>query len=161
MIAGFTLIATGCAERSKGPYPSLLPRPIESRGDAEPVVAPVALEPDPALDRRITEVGATINTAKKDFATAATRAQALAKAAQGQAVGSDRWIEAQTALAELDAFRATSSAALTDLEDATIARAAAGKPPYPSLEAARDAAQAELDLQTKRIETLQASMPAV
>ncbi|MGH6615903.1 hypothetical protein [Sphingomonas sp.] len=160
LLAGFTLAATGCAERRGGPYPSLLPRPIESRGDAEPVVAPVALEPDPALDRRITEIGATISTAQKDFATAAARAETLTKAAQGQAVGSDRWLDAQTALAELDVFRATTSAALTDLEDATMARAAEGKPPYPSLEAARGAAQAELDMQTAKIGALQASMPA-
>jgi hypothetical protein len=129
LLAGFTLAATGCAERRGGPYPSLLPRPIESRGDAEPVVA-------------------------------AARAETLTKAAQGQAVGSDRWLDAQTALAELDVFRATTSAALTDLEDATMSRAAEGKPPYPSLEAARATAQAELDRQAAKIGTLQASMPA-
>jgi hypothetical protein len=159
--AGFALTVSGCAERHATQYPSLLPRPIESRSDAEPPAAPVAAaEPDPALDKRIADTVASLDGAKKDFAIGAARAEALAKAAQGQPVGSDRWLDAQTALAELDVFRATASAALTDLEDATIARAAEGKPPYPTLEAAREAAQAELDMETAKIETVQASMPS-
>ena len=159
--AGFALTASGCAEQRAMHYPSLLPRPIESRSDAEPPAAPVATaEPDPALDKRIADTVASLDGAKKDFAIGAAKAEALAKAAQGQPVGSDRWLNAQSALAELDVFRATASAALTELEDAAMARAAEGKPPYPALETARAAAQAELDMETAKIGKIQASMPA-
>ncbi|MES2059294.1 MAG: hypothetical protein V4564_25355 [Pseudomonadota bacterium] len=159
LLAGSALIVTGCGERSKGPYPSLLPRPIESRSDAEPEIAPVMVEADSALDKRVAGISATIDSTQKDFAIAATKADSLSKAAQGQPVGSDRWIEAQSALADLDVFRASTVSALSDLDDAAMTRAADGKPPYPSLEAARTATQKELDVQTARIATLQTSLP--
>ncbi|MEN2785490.1 hypothetical protein ACFOKI_12265 [Sphingomonas qilianensis] len=148
-----------CAQTGTTTYPSLLPRAIETRSDAEPVAVVAVAEPDPALDALIADKTSALDAGKRAFATAATRADGLARAARGAAVGSDRWLDAQTALAELDSFRAGSSGLVTDLDELLVARAADGKPPYPALQTARDAAQAELEAESARIATLQASMP--
>jgi hypothetical protein len=160
LLAGSTLILLGaCAQPALSPYPSLLPRPIESRSDAEPIVAAPVAEPDPALDAQIATTLAAVEKSTRAFATAAARATSAATAARGAAVGSDRWLDAQTALADLDVFRADSSALVTGLDDAQIARAVDGKPPYPALESARAAAKAALEAQTARITALQATLP--
>ncbi|MEG3086064.1 hypothetical protein [Sphingomonas sp. PB4P5] len=165
LLAGASLILLGpamlgaCAQTGATRFPSLLPRPIESRSDAEPVAPVVVAEPDPALDAQIATTMAAVETSTRDFAAAAARAESAARAARGAAVGSDRWLDAQTALADLDVFRADSSALVTGLDDAQIARAVDGKPPYPALETARAAAHAALDAQTARITAVQASLP--
>lgn len=155
------LLAGACTETVSTRYPSLLPRAIERRSDAEPVtpVAVAVAEPDSALDATLVRSRTALDAARKDFATAATRAENLARAARGAAVGSDRWLDAQTALAELDALRAGTSGLVTDLDDVSIARATGGAPPYPALETARAAAQAELDAETAVIARVQASLP--
>jgi hypothetical protein len=153
------LLATACAEQTSGRFPSLLPRAIESRSDAEPMAAVPVATPDPALDAMIAKTLAAVATTKRDFAATAARTDAAAKRAKGDQVGGERWIEAQTALAELDVFRATSLGLVTDLEEAALARAADGKPPYPTLEAAQASAQAELEAESAHIRQLQASLP--
>jgi hypothetical protein len=153
------LLATACAEQASGRFPSLLPRPIESRSDAEPVVAVPVAAPDPALDATIAKMLAAIATTKRDFAVATARTDAAARRAKGDKVGGEQWIEAQTALAELDVHRATTLGLVTDLEEAALGRAADAKPPYPALEAAQAAAQAELDAESAHIQRLQASLP--
>ena len=153
------LLATACAETNSGRYPSLLPRAIETRGDAEPVAAAPVVEPDPTLDAQVAGSLAALAGNEKDFATAATRADAMARAAKGDKAGGERWIEAQTALAELDTYRATGLGIVTDLEEAALARAADGKPPYPALDAAQVTAQAALEAETTKIQALQASLP--
>lgn len=159
ILAGSLLLA-GCAQDTSSTFPSLLPRAIEKRSDAEPVVEVPVAAPDPALDARIATTQAAMTSGKRDFAMAAARAESATRAARGAAVGSDRWLDAQTALAELDVFRATSSGLVTDLDELLVARAADGKPPYPALDTARAAAQAELDAETAVIGRLQAAMPA-
>lgn len=153
------LLAGACTPTVSTRYPSLLPRAIERRSDAEPVTPVAVAETDPALNATLVRSRTALDAATKDFATAATRAESLARAARGAAVGSDRWLDAQTALAELDALRAGTSGLVTDLDDVSIARATEGTPPYPALETARTAAQAELDAETAVIARVQASLP--
>jgi hypothetical protein len=159
LLGGAIFAVGGCVEQRSSTYPSLLPRPIESRSDAEPAVVTPVVEPDPATDRIVAASLTAVQTSKRDFAIAATRAESLAKIAKGDPVGGERWIEAQTALADLDIFHAQSLSVVTDLEQAELARAADGKPPYPALESAHAAAQAELDAQTATVARLQALLP--
>ena len=153
------LLLAGCATPPASRFPSLLPREIERRSDAEAVTPVAVAEPDSALDAKLAELSTMLGKSRSDFAKAAARAETLARAARGSAIGSDRWLDAQTALAELDVFRANSSAFVTDLDEILIARGTDGKPPYPALEAARASAQAELDGETATISRLQAVLP--
>ncbi|MEG3122674.1 hypothetical protein [Sphingomonas sp. GB1N7] len=160
LLGGAILAVGGCVEKRSATYPSLLPRPIESRSDAEPAVVAPVVEPDPALDKIIATSLAGVETNKKDFAIAATRAESAAKVAKGDKVGGDRWIEAQTALADLDIIHAQALSVVTDLEQAAIARAADGKPAYPTLDSAHALAQAELEAETATVARLQGLLPA-
>ena len=150
----------GCAGADTAHYPSLLPRPIESRSDAEPVAAPpAAAVADPALDAKLAEYRASLDKTAKAFAPAADHAEAAARAAQGQAVGSDHWLDAQTALAELDTYRSDLSAMLTDVEQLAIDRVAAGQPDYPGVEELRGKVKAAFDAETARIAVIQGMLP--
>lgn len=152
------LLAGGCAAPRSATFPSLLPRAIESRSDAEPVAPVTIVEPDPATDATLIDLQKAIDTARKAFDAAADTADRLAKAAHGDAVGSDRWIAAQTALGQLDGLRATTSSAITDLDELALTRAASGKPDYPAIATLRQTAQAALDAQAARIQTIQARL---
>ena len=153
------LTAGGCAMSNDGRYPSLLPRAIEQRDQSEPIVpVPVAV-PDPALDAQLAMTDAAVAKAAGSFSPLANRAEAAGAAAKGQAVGSDPWLAAQAALADLDAVRADTASIVADLERMAIDRAAGGSPPYPALEAALARAQAMLDAQTQAIARLQAALP--
>ena len=147
-----------CAPVGNGRYPSLLPRAIEKRSDAEPTVAPQVVTADPALDARIAALAKARDDGAAALGAAATRAERAAAAAKGAAAGSERWIDAQTALAELDGFRADASARLTDIEQLAITRGTDGLPDYPPLESARAAAQADSDAQGERIARLQSML---
>lgn len=155
------LVATvaGCAAQTSTRYPSLLPRAVETRSDAEPEVPLAIADPDPTLDAALGESRKSLEKAVTDFTAAAATAERLATAAKGDKVGSERWIDAQTALAGLDGLRATTSSLVTDLDALALARAADAKPPYPSLETLRGTAQAALDAQTARIAAIAASLP--
>lgn len=159
-LSSAALLLSACAHSDTGHYPSLLPREIESRSDAEPEVVAAVAEPDPALDAKIATGIAAVATNKRDFATTATRATSLVQRARGDAVGGERWIDAQSALADLDIYRAQSSGVVTDLEELALERAANGKPSYPTLDTALKEAQAELDAETARIGSLQSMLPA-
>jgi hypothetical protein len=150
----------GCAEQSTGRYPSLLPRPIEATSVAEPESPPPApVVADPALDAKLATLKATLGESVAAFTPAAERAEQAAVAAKGQPAGSEGWITAQSALAELDGYRANTSAAATDIEDLAIERATAGQPDYPGIEALRTEANAQLQAQSARITAIQAMLP--
>jgi hypothetical protein len=160
-LAVLTLWLGGCAGADTARYPSLLPRPIESRSDAEPAVAPPApVVADPALDGKLADYAASLDKTEKAFAPAADHAEALARAAHGDAVGSDHWLDAQTALAQLDTYRSDLSAMLTDVEQIAIDRAAAGQPDYPAVEELRDKVKTAFDAETARITAIQDMLPA-
>lgn len=151
------LVACAGTERS---VPSLLPRAIETRGFAEPAApAPVPVAPDPALDAEIAATTASLATSDAAFTRAATRAAALTARARGDKAGGERWIEAQSALVELDIQRATTSDLSSTLEQRAADRAAALQPDYPALEVARGTALLQLNAETKRIADLQTALP--
>lgn len=119
-----------------GGYPSLLPRPIESRDDAEPVRPEPVVLPDAALDTRIAQKREAAAAAAKRFQAAAVTAESRVAVARGVPAGSEAWVAAQTALAELDAIRGDTVELVSDLEEVASARAEAGTPAYPALNAA-------------------------
>lgn len=119
-----------------GGYPSLLPRPIENRDDAEPVRPDPVATPDAALDARIAQKRTAAADAAKRFQAAAITAESRVAVARGVPAGSESWVAAQTALADLDAIRGDTVELVTELEQEASARAQAGTPAYPALNAA-------------------------
>lgn len=156
----YAVLASLCAcAVTEGPYPSLAPRPAERLSFAEPAAPPPApLVADPALDAQIATNARERAAAVAAFDTGAARAERLARAAREARAGSDRWLDAQTAIAELDALRARHQDALGALEDVASTRAQALQPAYPALEAALADARATSTAQTRRIDTLAASL---
>ncbi|HEX8414371.1 MAG TPA: hypothetical protein VF637_10880 [Sphingomicrobium sp.] len=129
------LLATlgGCAS-DRSSYPSLAPRATERQGFEAPadakVVAPAA---DLQLDARIAALAKQLDTIHAGFKAAASVAQGAAAKARGKAAGSDAWLDAQTALASLDDWRAQTSALSTDVGQIAIERGVALAPDYPGL----------------------------
>lgn len=158
LLLAVLLAAGGCVAPRSATFPSLLPRPIESRSDAEPVAPVTIVEPDPATDATLVDMQKTVDANAKAFDTAADTAERLAKAAHGDAAGSERWIAAQTALGQLDVLRASTSATLTDLDELALTRATTGKPEYPAIATLRQATQAMLTAQMARIQDIQARL---
>lgn len=154
-----TLPLAACAAAADGDYPSLAPRPIEQRSDAEPEAVPVVAAPDPKLDANLATLTADLTGAATAFDTAGRRIEGRLAAARGGGVGSEAWIEAQTALSEADTARARTATALAELERLAIDRAAEGQPPYPALEAALTRTREQTATQNERYETLSGSLP--
>ncbi|MGR6327743.1 hypothetical protein ACU5AX_01620 [Sphingomonas sp. XXL09] len=154
LLALVPVTLAGCTHDSRV-YPSLAPRAVERVGFAEPVRTAPKLVPDPALDVQIATLRAQLTKLADGFAGDARTAEAAASRAQGAAAGSDAWLEAQTALAQLDDWRAQTGALLTDVETRAGDRAAQLQPPYPALEALHDAITEEADRQGKTIDRLQ------
>ena len=146
-----------CAAPS-GDFPSLAPRAIEQRSDAEPEPVVVTAAPDPALDARVADLLRQAETGSASFNTAADRIATRLPAARAGGVGSDAWVDAQTAISQLLPSREAISGAQADLEQLAIDRAAAGQPPYPALEAARQTVTAAATAQRVRYEALVAAL---
>jgi len=153
------LSLSGCA-RDATDYPSLAPRAVEKLGFAEPQVAVEEAKPDPALDRKIAELGRSLDTIAKGTAADAAKAEAAAARAGGKPVGSDAWLDAQTQLATLDDWRAQASSLLTDVDQLASDRAAALAPDYPALATLRARVSAEAERQAATIDRIQARLPA-
>ncbi len=146
-----SLACAGCA-RDAGPYPSLSPRAVEKLGFDEPDAPPPArIVADPDLDVDVAAAGARRDKASADFTRALVGVERSARAARGAAVGSEAWLTAQTALAELDGLRAEVSEVLAGLDERAVERAATLAPDYPSLEAARARLRDELERQATAI----------
>lgn len=158
LIAAVPLVAVaGCA--AEGTYPSLQPRAVEKQGFSEPAALPaVPVTADPALDGQIAELGSRLDTIAAGFSRAAAEAERRAGAAKGRVAGSEPWLEAQTALAALDDWRAQASALSTDVEELAIARAATLAPPYPALTTLAERAETETERQAAAIARIQASI---
>ena len=151
------VLLSACAAPA-GDYPSLLPRPIENLSLAEPVrPVPVATS-DAALDAKIATLSREATGAKSAFDAAAARVGKTVNAAAGAAQGSERWLGAQVALAELDVARTAIDVPLAELERLAIDRVAAGAPPYPALDAAFAKANAASADQRATIATLNARL---
>ena len=151
------LAIAGCTPEPGG-YPSLLPRPIEKQSLAEPERPAQVAVPDAALDARIAEVTARLQSGNQRFAAAAQEAEAKVAVARGVPEGSDAWLNAQTALSALDSLRAPTLTAVAELESMASERGMAGKPAYPALDSAVAAAGAMATAQGDRIGALEAAL---
>ena len=152
-------LTASCA-RDNGTYPSLAQRPAEKRGFAEPEAPPTApIAADPTLDARIATIQATLATIVTGFDRDAAKATAGAARSGARTIGSDAWLDAQTALASLDDWRAQASSLATDADGLASARAATLAPPYPAVERVRTAAAAEVARQDAAIRGLSARLP--
>ena len=149
------LSATGCAQ-STDKYPSLALRPIETRSEAEPVAPVVKETPDAALDARITASTAKLAQIDADFTTLAAKADAAARAKGAMATGSDQWLAAQEALAELEGLHGDTQGMVSDLEQMVTDRGIAGQPPYPTLDALHARARDQLNREIAKVAAVKA-----
>lgn len=118
-----------------------------------------AVVADPAIDARAEALTTELRAAAEAFTTLAGRATTLTNQASSAGVGSEAWLSAQSSLAELDALRARTLGALTDLDTLAIERGTAGLPPYPALDAVRSEGEAQALRQSETIEALQSKLP--
>ncbi|MGN7161390.1 hypothetical protein [Sphingomonas sp. SAFR-052] len=153
----FAALLSACAA-TRGDYPSLLPRPIEQISLTEPMRPVPVATPDAALDGKIAAATGAAAAATRSFEAAVARARPLVRAAAGKAEGSETWLNAQVALAELDVARTAIDTPLADLERLAIDRAAGGAPPYPALDAALARATEAANAQRTTIATLGTSL---
>lgn len=151
------VLLSACAA-PRGDYPSLLPRPIEKISMAEPVRPVPVATPDAALDGKIATLTQAVTAATQAFDAAVARAWPTVRAAAGSAQGSERWLGAQVALAELDVARTAIDGPVADLERLAVDRAAAGAPPYPALDVAVTRATQAASEQRTAIATLGATL---
>lgn len=151
------LVLAGC-EPSVTAYPSLAPRAVEKQGFAEPVVPDAEVAADPALDAQLASLRMRLDGIASGFTAAAVVADRRAVAARGRPAGSEPWLDAQTALATLDDWRAQASALATDVEELAINRAATLAPPYPALGVLSERAAGEGERQGNTIARLQAML---
>jgi hypothetical protein len=150
------LLISGC-NIPRVDAPSLLPRPIETRSSAEPVRT-VDAAPDAALDAEIGRRRAAFEAATTAFDTTLAKIRPMIEAARGDRAGSDAWIAAQAMLTDLGTARAASDSALSELEQLAIARAAAGLPPLPPLDALIEAGNATVAREGDAVAALQAGL---
>jgi len=143
-----------------GDFPSLAPRPIEQMSDTPPDRPVAVATPDAALDARLADVAKELASADQAFAPAARKAGGLVAAAHNAGVGSEAWLDAQTALADLDGIRAESTAALSTLDELAIGRARALEPAYPVLESLHHQAESQVASESAAIAGLQKQLPA-
>lgn len=152
-------LVAGCAADRAG-YPSLSPRAAERIGFDEPAMAaPAPVTADPALDARLVQFAGQLDAVAKGYDADAARAGRAAAASGARTTGSDAWLNAQTALAALDDWRAQASGLATDLEVLAGERAGSVGTPYPALDALRERAAAEADRQAAGIAALSAKLP--
>ncbi len=138
------LSLAGCADYG-APYPSLLPRAIETRSDAESSAAQAPPAPDPALDSAIAALDRRLAATATGFAQEQARAAPVIRAAEGAAAGSNAWLDAQNAIGAVSSFEAKALAILADAEQLATARAQRGLSSYQPLDdvVARAAEQAQ------------------
>lgn len=130
-------LLSGCAANDR-PVPSLLPRAVERRSDAETVPVATATTPDPELDRRLGDMSAKLDQATSDFAAAIAKAEPIVAAAEGASRGSDAWMSAEVAISEADAAATRTLSLGADLDRLLIERSRSGLPPYPALQSLSD-----------------------
>lgn len=159
ILLSLVLALPACA-RSDGAYPSLAQRPAELRGFAEPEAPPAPpVATDPVLDARVTEARRSLATVVAGFDRDVATARTAGARAGARTKGSDAWLDAQTALAGLDDWRAQASSIATDADALASTRASALLPPYPAVETLRRDASAEVNRQDAAIRQFAASLP--
>jgi hypothetical protein len=111
------LLLSACAAQT-GDFPSLAPRPVEQRGEAEPA-ASTPLTPPAAAAGLSADLAGLLGDARKgdtDFSAALPATERAVSAARGAAPSSEAWIAAQTQLTVLDAARAPTATAMSAID---------------------------------------------
>ncbi len=129
-------LALCACSASRDTYPSLLPRPVESRDMGDVLRADPVPPPDAALDSRIADQALAAERIATRFRALALEAESRVAIARGVAPGSETWLAAHMTLADLNRTRGETVAILTALEQTAAARLQAGTPAYPALDAA-------------------------
>jgi len=148
LLAVLALTVTGCA-RADVDSPSLSPRAVEKLGFAEPEVTPAVARPDPTLDAQIAGLRTRLEAVARGFETAVAAAARAGARAGARTAGSEAWLEAQSALAQTDDWRAQTTTLAGEVDALAVARVAAGEAPYPALAEAAAAARAEAERQER------------
>lgn len=156
-LALVALVLAGCNQPARH-YPSLLPRTSETQDVAEPERTVPTATPDPALDSQLATLTGALTSNGQRFSAAARDAEAKVAVARGVAVGSDAWLNAQTALSGLASLRAPTLNTLAELEEMAIQRGEKGFIPYPALDAAVDSARTMAAEQDARIDALDSAL---
>lgn len=159
MLLTGTAILASCAQET-ATFPSLAPRPIEQT-ETRVLPRPMPLAtPDSGLDRQLSTITKQLADADSTFAATANRVASLTDAARAAGVGSAAWLDAQAALADLDAIHAQSTAALSALDALAIARASKLEPAYPSLTTLQNRGATQAEQESSAIAELQKRLPA-
>lgn len=133
-LAALLALLSGCTSPARGP--SLLPRAVEGRSNAEPIRPTPVATPDPALDAQVADRTRAFTQAAEAFERQATTLGPAVARGRAAREGSDAWVAGQLALGELSQARAAVEAGVSALEELAIAREAARLPPYPALDRA-------------------------
>lgn len=136
------IVLSGCAAKDAA-YPSLAIRPAErAQGSFEdvPKAQPPLTRAPLSVDaiNRLAQLQAEAARAHRAFLKAAPGTSRLVSAASGAAIASDRWANAQVALADLESSRSQAAVPLGDL-DLLFADAAVSLEQRDSIVEARDA----------------------
>ncbi len=120
----FATFALGACTAPNGSFPSLAPRPVEQRSDAEP--APPSITPGPvdtALSADLKKMLADARKGDADFSAALPATERAVSAARGASPSSESWIAAQTQLSGLDATRAPTASAMAAIDSLYVSLA--------------------------------------
>lgn len=157
-LAGGVALGGCAAEQTR--YPSLMPRPAERGSFAEPVVAaPAPVVVDPALDARLRELAARLETVKRGFDADAGRARTAVAAPGARTVGGEAWLSAQATVATLDDWRSQATGLASEVETLAGERLGTAGAAYPALDALQARAGAEAEREATAIAQLGATLP--
>ncbi len=124
LITLLAMLALAACTAPAGDFPSLAPRPVEQRSDVEPTPEPVAAKPaDAGLSADLARMLAGARKGEADFSTALPAAERAVSAARGANPSSESWIAAQTQLSGLDATRAPTASAMTEIDSLYVSLA--------------------------------------
>jgi hypothetical protein len=156
------LLASLAACAPSGSYPSLAPRPGEIGAVAQAPAPPahVAATNDSELAARLAELVAEGQRGQAAFEAAL--GDAGARIARAGPAGSDSWVEAQEALSQVEAARAPTASALSELDALARAKMTDGASSSPAdlaaIASATETVRAIADRQDVEIDRLSGSL---
>lgn len=160
--AVLSLALAACATPSGDRFPSLAIRDVErAQGQFEPVpaaplvVPPLTMPASGPLPERLAALGAAASASHLNFLASAPRAERLAQAAAGAAMGSEAWAAAQVALADLDSARSATAITLGNLDALMVAGAVQGED-VTTIEAVRQQVIAQVEAEDETLARLRA-----
>ncbi len=126
--SGISLLLLAACSAPSQEYPTLAVRDIERTGgtmEVEP--APPPAPPPASTLSSLDDLAQAARAAHSQFLAAAPRARSVVASAAGAARGSERWSQAQVAIADLEAQRSQTMIALADLDRIFVAAATSGQ----------------------------------